>query len=62
MSELDTGDGGDHAPARRQSGIQIWIACALFIIVPALLILAIKASPRSLKGDETCWLIRNGSI
>ena len=42
MSELVTNDGSDHAPVRRQSGIQIWIACALFIVVPALLILAIK--------------------
>lgn len=42
MSELATNGEGDPAPVRRQSGLQIWIACALFIVVPALLVLAIK--------------------
>jgi hypothetical protein len=41
MPELDTGDGGEHH-ARAQSGIQIWVACALLVLVPVLVILMIK--------------------
>jgi len=43
MSELMTEGGtGAPAPERRQSGMQIWVVCALFILVPTLLILAVK--------------------
>lgn len=36
------GEAGHETNEPHQSGMQIWIACALFILVPALLILAVK--------------------
>ena len=42
MSESRRGDGTEQAPSQPQSGLQIWIMCALFVLVPALIILIVK--------------------
>ena len=42
MSESLQSGGEGSAPSPSQSGIQIWFACALFILVPVLLILLLK--------------------
>ncbi len=42
MSESVPQREDESAPSRPQSGMQIWLACVLFIVVPVLLILLIK--------------------
>ena len=42
MSESLQNGGEGSAPSPSQSGMQIWLACALFIVVPLLLILLVK--------------------
>ena len=36
------GEVGNETHEQHQSGMQVWVACALFVLVPALLILAVK--------------------
>ncbi len=43
MSELETSTrAGEETPARPQSGLQILLVCVLFILIPVLLVLAVK--------------------
>lgn len=43
MSEsIADGEERERPPAAAQSGVQVWVACALLIVVPVLLILVVK--------------------
>ena len=42
MSEISNTEEVRPAPASTQSGMQVWVACLLFVAVPLVLILLIK--------------------
>ncbi len=42
MSQPVMNDGEGRAQPSSQSGMQVWMTCALFIVVPTLVILIIK--------------------